>query len=162
MLKGRVVILLVVAVLAGADSYSRTTSLPPLRMSYDDLKGLTAAMSAFVLISNSGTPSCVTRKHSVTISDGETEIEIEGEPFNSRSPAFPPSAYNVRLTYYCPDAPISQVEVFLSDDNSVTVRGTRPEQVDGLAALLNAKFARHLLSRVAPRSGRSFSSFSSF
>jgi hypothetical protein len=141
-LKGRVAILFMVAALASADTYSRTTNLSALRMGYDDLRGLAATVSAFVLTANSGVVSCAATRDSLRISDGQTEVEVQGEPFNSTNLVLPATAYQVQLSYYCPDAPVAQVDVLLSDfSRRVIVRGTRPDQVDGLSALVTSKLA---------------------
>jgi hypothetical protein len=131
--------LLVCSITIAQPVYTKSSSLSPIRVTYDELESILSKASAFMSSVNANTAT-EPFKEKIVLEQGESKIEIPGHNFQTSSLTLPKVA--TRFTYTASDifsknVPIISISIDLDDyKRTVKVEGRSPEQVDALFALL--------------------------
>lgn len=119
--------------------YTKSSSLSPIRVTYDELEAVLSKASAFMASVNANTTTQpFTEK--IMIEQGESKIEIPGHYFQTSELTLPKVARRFTYTasaYSLDNVPIISISLDFDDyRRTVKVEGRSPEQVDALFALL--------------------------
>ncbi len=143
-----VMVLLMVSARAGtllADepTYTKTTSLPPLRITYDELQSALDKSARSLTTANASFRGDRVSE-SAQLKHGETQIEIPGHQLRGAGAKLPKLATEFRYTatqYPRSSAPVATVSmIFYDHDRRLEVEGASPEQVDAVFAALKSDF----------------------
>jgi hypothetical protein len=130
-------------VLADEPTYTKTASLPPLRITYAELQSVLDKCAA-LLSSPSASPLEKPFSETVRLKHGETQVEIVGHQLQGAGAKLPKLATELWYTasrFPRSPAPVTTVSMMFYDyDRKITVEGQSPEQVDAVFATLKSDF----------------------
>jgi hypothetical protein len=110
-----------------------------VRLSYADLSSLVRDVHDVLASADGEAANCNPIEYLV-VGDGVTSLRLAGDFSAGAFKSAPPTAFSVEYTYDCPDAPISRVEVWLSDSiRQSKVTGRSQPQVYALTALIERR-----------------------
>ena len=148
-------------VLGDEPTYTKTTSLPPLRITYDELQSVLDKSSKLIAAANASLPTDDFSERS-QLKHAESQIEIPGHQLRGSGVKLPQFATELRYTathYPRKSAPIATVSmIFYDNDRRLEVEGSSPEQVDAVFAALKGDF----LNVSSPMGGSTFRFFSGY
>ncbi|MFJ2989921.1 hypothetical protein ACIPF8_18810 [Collimonas sp. NPDC087041] len=115
--------------------YTKTVSLPPLRISFSDLQAMLEKSNVLL---NSANGSISTLREEVVLGANNLRVHIDGHKLDPSGAKIPKYIDFFSYSYVAKgDAPISSVSLDLADyDRTLSVQGQSPDQVDALAAAL--------------------------
>ncbi len=121
-----------------AQAFSKTSDLPPVRMSYGDLANIVQRASHLIRTTNASFHREFDREHeSLDVSDHESTLELTEGISTSSLSSGPEVSYHVTYDYLYSDAPIYHVAVDLSDySRRVVVKGYSKTDVDAVSSLI--------------------------
>jgi hypothetical protein len=123
--------------------FSHDRDLPPLKLLATDLDTILQKAHPFIAAANGPPGEQDSIRESVTLGDGDKEIEIPHLSAAS-SVAFPKVLFRFSYTYNRPDKPISSVTIDLRDySRRVSVSGEAADQVEALSNLLENNLLRY-------------------
>lgn len=148
--------------LANEPIYTKTASLPPLRITYAELQSL-LDKSAALLIASPPVEAASRMEETLSLSHGESQIEITGHQLPTSGAKLPEFVTELRYTgsWYPRNAAVSVITMSFSDlRRELTVQGTSPEQVEavfaglrndleGMSSLIGGGFTRLALGLAA-------------
>lgn len=126
--------------------YTKTASLPPLRITYAELQTV-LEKSVSLMASTNSVSSARPLSEKLRLKHGESQIEITGHQLDGSRANLPKVATELSYTASTPsrlfrdseNAPVASVSMTFYDfDRRLTVEGTRPEQVDAVFAALKS------------------------
>lgn len=128
-----------------AQTYTRTTDVPPVRLTYNDL--INSVQRAHKLIKDSNSSYSVSLfppLESLEVGDGQTKVTLSGDLSAASLQSAPSVAFNVHYRYSYDGAPLSSVDMRLDDYSRwVTVEGSSQAEVDALSSLISSDLNRH-------------------
>ena len=125
---------------AASAIYSRSSELPPIRLSQSELFSIIERMRAFLDSANRGVAD-TWRQENLELEGGARKLSLQGRFRAFELVGAPEFSQRVNYSYRLSDAPVSAVAVRLSDySREVVIEGTSREQVDGLLSVLSDEF----------------------
>jgi hypothetical protein len=123
--------------LAQTSESARVTEYPAVRLSYDDLSKTATTIHRFVQKANAGAECIFPSTEHVTVDDGISSISVSGDFSSAAFSSAPQVAYSVEYYYSgCPQAPISEVTLSLSDSfRKLAVKGRSADEVQALTTV---------------------------
>ncbi|MSP38974.1 MAG: hypothetical protein EXR70_10835 [Deltaproteobacteria bacterium] len=140
---------------ADEPTYTKTASLPPLRITYQELQTVLDKCAKLMLSANSAsTPGPYSA--TLRLKFGDAEIKIPGHQLENSGVKLPKLATEISYTASAVirnTAPVATVSILFYDwDRRLTVEGQSPEQVDALFASVKSD----LLAISSPMGGSMF------
>lgn len=128
-----------------AQTYTRTTDEPPVRLTYNDL--IDSIQRAHKLIKDSNSSYSVSFVHpleSLEVGDAQTNVTSSSDLSAASLQSALSVAFHVHYRYYYDGAPLSLVDISMGDSiRSVTVEGSSQAEVDALSSLISSDLNRH-------------------
>ena len=144
---------------AGEAHYSKNTSLPPIVLSFTDLEGILEKTSKLLSTANAQSEQMNYMRKKITISTGNTKVELKGHSLFAHGAKLPEAAYSLSYSYYLDDGSVSDVTLdFYDYSRRLSVSGSSPEQVDSIFTSLE----KDLLYYSTSIGGTEFRNFAAF
>jgi hypothetical protein len=125
-------------------TYRRTAELPPLRMGREDFLAIIQRAQNIVERANSKLPTEKPDRIELQLSDRRHEITIQVPEHSNQLASAPKSVFKVTAFFWRPNAPISQVRIYMDDmSRTIEIAGTSPEQVDALTSYVQSELTSH-------------------
>ncbi len=129
--------------LADQITYTKNSSLPPMRITYEQLQSVLDKSAALIATANASS-KINSSEERLKLEHGESEVEIGGHRLQGSSASIPKLATTLTYTmtvYPRNKMPVSTVSLLFHDfDRTITVTGQSPEQVDAIFASLKSDF----------------------
>jgi hypothetical protein len=128
---------------ADEPTYTKSASLPPIRITYLEMQSV---LDKLALLMSSANASYATRPFTekLRLKHGEVQVEISGHQLQGSKAKLPKVTTELVYTAsaYSPDTvPIATVSLLFYDyDRKLTVEGRSPEQVDAMFASIKSDF----------------------
>ena len=145
--------------IAEEPTYTKSTSLPPIRITYSELQSVLDKSAPLMLSANAAFATRAPTEK-VRIKHGELQVEVVGHQLQGGNAKLPKIATELVYTasaYSLDTVPIATISLSFYDfDRKITVEGRSAEQVDAVFASLKSDF----LALSSPFGGSLFRAYS--